>query len=261
MHPDLERMMVLQKQDLEAKRLREALAAVPKRMAELAAKVKAVQGQRAVVLELLQKEELLRRQQESEVKDRQAKIAKVQKQLDQATSTVQVTAFEHEIGFARAEIAKLEDAELESMERTEGLEAQRLLADQAVADAEATHAREQERGVETTERDQEALARVEAERAATRGTIGEDALATYDRIARNKGTALSEALLQKCTACQMMLRPQHWNNLLDRSQNEVMMHCESCGRLLYYDPARDAPQRKAVPVESIAASIIRSQRS
>ena len=39
------------------------------------------------------------------------------------------------------------------------------------------------------------------------------------------------------------------------------MHCESCGRLLYYDPAREAPQRKVVPVESIAASIIRSQRS
>ena len=77
--------MVLQKQDLEAKRLREALAAVPKRLAELAAQAKAVQGQRAVVVELLQKEELLRRQQESEVKDRQAKIAKVQKQLDQAT--------------------------------------------------------------------------------------------------------------------------------------------------------------------------------
>jgi uncharacterized protein len=261
MHPDLERLIVLQRQDLEAKRLRESLAAVPKRLAELATKAAAVKGQRALMVELLQKEEVLRRGQESEVKDKQAKIAKVQKQLDQATSTVQVTAFEHEIAFARAEIAKLEDAELESMERSEGLEAQRSMADEAVADAEATLQRERERGAEAMARDQEALARVEAERAATRATIGEEALATYDRIARNKGTALSEALLQKCTACQMMVRPQRWNDLVDRSQNETMMSCESCGRLLYYDPARDAPQRKAVPVESIAASIIRSQRS
>src|ERR1700730_8990165 len=81
MHPDLERLIVLQRQDLEAKQLREALAAVPKRL-----------GQRALVVELLQKEEVLRRGQESDVKDKQAKIAKVQKQLDQATSTVQVTA-------------------------------------------------------------------------------------------------------------------------------------------------------------------------
>ena len=43
-----------------------------------------------------------------------------------ATTTVQVTAFEHEIAFAQAEI-KIEDAELESMERSEGLEAQRTV--------------------------------------------------------------------------------------------------------------------------------------
>ena len=32
-------------------------------------------------------------------------------------------------------------------------------------------------------------------------------------------------------------------------------------QMLYYDPARDAPQKKAVPVESIAVQIIRSARS
>jgi hypothetical protein len=56
----------------------------------------------------------------------------------------------------------------------------------------------------------------------------------------------------------MMLRPQRWNDLRDRDNDSTMMTCESCGRLLYYDPARDSPQRKTVPVESIAASIIRS---
>jgi uncharacterized protein len=261
MHPDLEKLIVLQRQDLEAKRLREALAALPKRLAELTAKFEAVKGQRAAVMGLIQKEELLRRGQESEVRDKQAKIAKVRKQLDAATSAVQVTAFEHEIGFAQAEIGRLEDAELESMERSEGLDAQKRLADEAVASAEVTLAREQERGVETTAADRAALAAVEAERTAVRATVGEDALATYDRIAKGKGTAVSEAVNQKCSVCQMMVRPQRWNDLRDRSQNETMMSCESCGRLLYYDPARDAPQRKTVPVESIAASIIRSQRS
>jgi uncharacterized protein len=261
MHPDLEKLIVLQGKDVEAKRLREALAALPKRLAELTAKFEALKGQRAVVVGLIQKEELLRRGQESEVRDKQAKIAKVRKQLDAATSAVQVTAFEHEIGFAQAEISRLEDAELESMERSEGLDAQKRLADEAVANAEATLQREQERGAETTAVDRAALAAVEAERAAVRATIGEDALSIYDRIAKGKGTAVSEAVNQKCSVCQMMVRPQRWNDLRDRSQNETILTCESCGRLLYYDPARDAPQRKTVPVESIAASIIRSQRS
>jgi predicted nucleic acid-binding Zn-ribbon protein len=258
MHPDLEKLMVLQTHDVEAKRLRDEMVALPKLVAGLETKLKAVQGQRAVVIDLIAKEELLRRKQELDVKDHQAKIARVRKQMDMATTTVQVTAFEHEIAFAQAEISKLEDAELESMERTEALEGQKALADEAVEAAEKTLERERVRAAETIALDKAALAEVEQKRVAERAEIGEDALSMYDRIAKGKGTAVSEALNQKCSACQMMLRPQRWNDLRDRSNESEMMTCESCGRLLYYDPARDAPQRKTVPVESIAASIIRS---
>ncbi len=258
MHLDLAKMMELQTQDVEAKRLREEIAALPKLVTSLEHKLKAVEGQHAVVLDLIAKEEALRRRQESDIKDHQSKIARVQKQLDQATTTVQVTAFEHEIVFVRGEIAKLEDAELESMERSEGLEAQRKTADAAVAEAQATLARERVRATDAIAADKVALLAVEATRAALRPTIGEAALSTYDRIAKGKGTAVAEALNQKCMACQMMLRPQRWNDLRDRSNDEQMMTCESCGRLLFYDPRRDAPERKVVPVESIAASIIRS---
>ena len=78
----------------------------------------------------------------------------------------------------------------------------------------------------------------------------------YDRIARAKGTGLAEALNQKCLACQMLLRPQRWNDLRERDNHE-MFTCESCGRLLFYDPARDAPQARPVRSESIAARIVR----
>ena len=258
MHPDLEKLIVLQTHDIEAKRLRDEIAALPKHVTTLEAKAKAVEGQRAVVLDLIAKEEALRRRQESDVKDHQSKIARIRKQLDLATTTVQVTAFEHEIGFAQSEISRLEDAELESMERSEGLDTQKQLADDALTDAKATLDRERIRATETIAQDKIQLAVVEEKRKAERPEIGEDALSMYDRIAKAKGTAVAEALNQKCMACQMMLRPQRWNDLRDRDHDDVMMACESCGRLLYYDPARDSPQRKTVPVESIAASIIRS---
>lgn len=258
MHPDLEKLIALQAHDVEAKRLRDEMVALPKRVAGLEAKTKATVGQRAVVVDLITKEEVLRRRQELDIKDHQAKIARVRKQLDMATTTVQVTAFEHEITFAQGEVNRLEDAELESMERSEGLASQKVLADEAVASDEKTLERERARAAETMAIDKAALAAVEQQRTAVRATIGEDALSMYDRIAKAKGTAVSEAVNQKCSACQMMLRPQKWNDLRDRGNDETMMTCESCGRLLYYDPARDAPQRKTVPVESIAASIIRS---
>ena len=256
MHPDLEKLMNLQRYDLEARRLRDEMTALPKMVADLDAKAKATVGQRAVVLGLIAQEEVLRRRQESDVRDKQEKIKKVEKQSELATSTVQATAFANEMDYLRSEIATLEDAELESMERSEELEKQKAVADVAVAAAEKKHAVEKERAAATIALNKVALADVEARRASARATVGEEALSLYDRIAKAKGTGLAEALNQKCSACQMLVRPQRWNDLRERD-NHDMLTCESCGRLLFYDPARDSPQRKVVPFESIAAQIVR----
>jgi len=257
MHPDLEKLMALQQMDVELKRLRDEIAAFPKLVTQLETKAKATAGQRAVVLDLIAREEVLRRRQESDVKDHQAKIAKIRKQLDLATDTKQVAAFEHEIAFAQTAIGKLEDAELESMERSEQLDGQKVVADKAVAEADAKHTQERERAIATIDRNNAAAAELELKRKAQRATIGEDALSMYDRIAKAKGTGIAEALNQKWSACQMMQRPQRWNDLRDRDNHE-MFTCESCGRLLWYDPSRDAPQRKpAEPEMSIAARIVR----
>jgi hypothetical protein len=267
MHPDLAKLVVLQLHDIEAKRLRDEIAALPRLVAALDTKEKTTIGQRAVVLDLIVREEALRRREESEIADLRQKIERTQKKIDAATTTIQVTSLEHEATFARAEISRLEDAELESMERGEALEAQRVLADQAVAEAASTLQRESARAAETIARDRTALADVDRKRVALRAEIaqsdtGEDSLSTYDRISRGKGTAVSEALNQKCSACQMMVRPQRWNDLRDNSadseSSRTLMTCENCGRMLFYDPARDSPTRKIVPVESIAAQIVRS---
>jgi predicted nucleic acid-binding Zn-ribbon protein len=256
MNAEVNKLHALQLLDLEAKRLREEIAALPKAVAGLETRAKALVGQRAVVIDLLAKEEVLRRRQESDVKDLEGKLAKLRPQLDNAADAKQVTAFEHQIAFAKGEIAKLEDAELESMERTEQLDTQKRVADQAVEAAWATHERERLRALTTVAADRTALDLVEADRATQRALIDEDLLSTYDRLLRGKGSAVAEAWLQKCTACQMMLRPQRWNDLRDRDNHDLMT-CESCGRILWYDPARDAPQRKPVEFESIAAQIVR----
>src|SRR5271167_1582036 len=173
MHPDLEKLIVLQAHDVEAKRLRDEMVALPKHVAALEIKAKATQGQRAVVLDLIAKEEALRRRQESDVKDQKAKIERTRKNLDLATTTVQVTAFEHEIAFAQAEISRLEDAEIESMERSESLESQKQLAEEAVADATATLEHERVQAAETVAQDKILLAAVEERRKEERAEIEE----------------------------------------------------------------------------------------
>jgi len=267
MHPDLAKLVVLQEFDIEAKRLRDHIAALPRQVATLELKLAATQGQRSVVVELIAKEDALRRRLESDIADQRLKLTRTQKKIDAATSTIQVTALEHETAFARAEINRLEDAELESMERSEQLDAQLTIADNTVAELAVQLERERVHTAELLAVDRASLADVDAKRAALRVEIsqsdtGDDSLATYDRISRSKGTAVSQAIHQQCSACRIMIRPQRWNDLRDNSadseSSHAMMTCENCGHLLYYDPARDTPQPKPVRSESIAAQIVRS---
>ncbi|HEX2918987.1 MAG TPA: C4-type zinc ribbon domain-containing protein [Edaphobacter sp.] len=258
MHPDLEKMIALQALDLEARRLTDEMEELPKRVARLRQDHEAARKQLASVVTDLAHEESLRRQQELDIKSHQQKAARLRKQMDVVTTTAQASALEHEIGFAEAEISRLEDSELESMERTETLESAKTSAEETVANLASSHGAESARSAETLERDRALLAEVNAKRQALRATIGEDALSIYDRVARSRGTALAEGIDHKCSACQMMVRPQRWNDLRDRSNDDVMLSCESCGRLLYWDPARDAPQKKPAQNESIAASIVRA---
>jgi C4-type zinc ribbon domain len=58
----------------------------------------------------------------------------------------------------------------------------------------------------------------------------------YDRVAKYRGTGLSEVRDQKCLACRVMLRPQTYNDVRNGTQTVI---CESCQRILYYNPANE----------------------
>ena len=263
MNADLEHLITLQAQDLEIRRLCQQLGEGPlqvkvaeeKRAQDEAALQAAEKG--------LAREEALRRSQELEVKERQGKAARLRKQMETATSAAQISALEHEIGFCEQSIARLEDEELASLERTEGFELARGQATLALEVDTATLAAIRVRVADLTARNAAAIACIEAERSATRALLagspgGEAHLSAYDRIAKSKGTGLSEAIDHKCSACQMMVRPQRWNDLTDRDPHsehaQTIFTCETCGRMLYYDPRRDAPVRWAAGERLSAAS-------
>ena len=179
--------------------------------------------------------------------------------MDAVTTSAQAAALEHEIAFLAGEVRGREDAELDSMVRSEGFEAELVRAKEAAAGAEATLERERMRGAETMERGMARVKELEAARAELRPKVTGTVLASYDRIAKSRGTAVAEGVDGQCSGCRMKVRPQMWNELRDRSNEERIFTCESCGRMLYWDPARDAPQRKpAEREESIAARIVRS---
>jgi len=255
MNADLESLIILQSQDLELKRLREERSDAPRRIAAAESARAAAEAALTAARTALTKEETLRRSHEVDIAAARAKIARLTKQMETATSAAQITALEHEISFATTAISALEDEELASLERTDTQEAARALHTDQLAHLTEALAAERTRGLATVRRTDSAIAALEAQRSTLRAAIeaaspdanptGAALLSTYDRIAKAKGTALSEAVNHKCSACQMLVRPQRWNDLTDRDPHgphaQAIFTCETCGRLLYYDPRRDAP--------------------
>ena len=231
---DLNELIGVQACDGEIARLKTELAALPKRTADLQAALDAAQIALAAAESGLKAEDAARRRQESDVKDLQTKIGKYRKQVDTVQNDSQYKALLHEIGFAEASIARLEDAELESMERTDALEAAKLKAMEEIAHQSSLLQREKDRAEKVRGEHEAQLVVLKRERERLRGLVSEQAMAEYDRVAAGRKAPLAAAWDQKCSACQMMVRPQKWNDLRNSDSDEPLT-CESCGRRLYYD--------------------------
>jgi hypothetical protein len=231
---DLNELIELQVCDGEIARLTAELAALPARAAELTAALTAAQAALANAENGLKAEDAARRRQESDVRDQQQKIKKYKVQVDTVQNNEQYKALLHEISFAEETISRLEDTELESMERADALETGKKKAEDEIGYQTKLLEQERERAAGVKSAHEKRLVLLRAERERLRGQIEEQPLAAYDRVAKARKTALAAAWGQKCSACQMMLRPQRWNELRSGEQ-ETPMTCETCGRRLYYD--------------------------
>ncbi|MGH9721020.1 MAG: zinc ribbon domain-containing protein [Bryobacteraceae bacterium] len=59
-------------------------------------------------------------------------------------------------------------------------------------------------------------------------------LAIYERVRKSRGgVAIAEAVDGRCSVCQISLRLQFFQDL---KHAEKVMCCESCTRILYYNP-------------------------
>src|ERR1700684_1576823 len=135
MRNKLEALMRLQTIDGETAQLRAEIAALPKRLAALETRLAAEKAAVEQTAKALKDEEALKRRLESDLKDQQQKSVKLRDQMSSVKTNEQFRAFQHEIEFAEAEIKKIEDQELEGMERAEQLSQKRKAAESELADS------------------------------------------------------------------------------------------------------------------------------
>jgi uncharacterized protein len=181
MHPDLEKLIELQKIDARIAAVRAEVAALPKEVTRIEAKLAGSKAKVEAAQAAMKADESARRKHESDIKDQQEKISKYRDQSLKVKTNQEYKALLSEIEHAQAEIAKLEDKILEIMvaadARKESLKQSEatLKADTAENEKEKAHAREQ------TAEDEKQLADLSAQRNQLRSGVGEETLTHYDR--------------------------------------------------------------------------------
>jgi predicted nucleic acid-binding Zn-ribbon protein len=238
MNADLEKLIELEKVDREITRLSEEVAALPKRVAvieeKLAGDKAAVEKAKAAI----KANEAGRRKLEADIQAFQQKIVKYREQSSSVKTNVEYRALMHEVEFTEKQISGCEDKILELMISLEAEEKSLksaeidLKAEAAEVEKEKTEARAR------TAEDEKLLHELGEKRVQLRSGVSEGALAHYDRVMRQRKSAVAEARDQKCTACFVVIRPQTWQEVRSREQ---VVTCSSCGRILFYDPAHEAP--------------------
>lgn len=234
MHPDV--ALVNQLQTLDQR-----IAALEKEVAELPRHIAAIERTLESHLRRLEADKAAlaanqrdRKNLEGEAQVQQSKISKLRDQMQQAKTNEQYRAFQHEIEYAENEIRKAEDRILELMAAAEPLDAAVKQAEVALAQEKKHVESEKSKARERTAADQQELEKLRAEHKQVFATLPRPTASSYERIRKKwKGSVSSEVVDGRCTACQMMLRPQHFQDL---RKGDTLMFCESCSRFLYYNP-------------------------
>lgn len=242
---ELAKLAQLQEMEQEAVRLTEQLAELPRQVKAREDALAATRHQIGQNIEQTAQEAAKRRALESDIADQRNKQQRYRAQLDSVQSDSQARALEHQIAFCTQEIDRLEDAELASLMRTETLETERRHLNEVAANQQAALEATLREVQETEQRHRNRLAGLAGERELLRSSIEEPLLSEYTRITASRKFAVARVENHQCSACQMVVRPQKWNEI----RAGAVHKCESCGRFLFYDPAIDVAAEMNHPLD------------
>src|SRR6266705_6351538 len=235
MLPDVQNLIDLQLADREVLRLKEEIAALPKRVAAIEEKLAGTKAVLENAKIAVKADEANRRKYETVIKDVQQKISKYRDQSLEVKTNEQYRALMHEIQFAEQDIRANEDKILELMVTADAREKDVKAAELELKEETAEIEKEKIAARERTVEDEKQLAEWNAKRDKARAGVDPDLLRHYDRVTKYRGSGIAEARDQKCMGCQVMLRPQTFNEV----RTGQIVKCDSCQRILYYDPANE----------------------
>ena len=254
MNPDLEKLIALQEADREIERLNQEIALLPRRVAAIESKLADTRARIEKAKAAIAAAQKDRKKLDTEIQDHQQKISKYRDQSLAVKTNEQYKALLQEITFAEQAIRACEDKILDGMLAVETQEKNQKAAEAELKQETAEIEQEKTEARTRTEEDQKQLADWAARRNLLRSEISADVVPYYDRVVTLRKSGIAEVREDsKCGACNVMLRPQTYNEV---RANDRVIACDSCGRILYYVPPPEpepAPGRAPADTSQPAA--------
>ena len=235
MSPDLQRLIDLQRLESTIADAKARIATHPQRLAEADAQLAAANLLLESAKNRLKDNQEARRTLDKDIALYQGRLSKFRDQQSAVKTNKEYQALGHEIETAQKDLGGVEEKVIERM-----VEADAIAAD--VKQAESVFAaRRKEIDAQKKQMGDE-LATVEAalkaateERATLLKQIDQRLVSTFEQVARvRKGIAVTTATRDGlCSVCHVRLRPQVFQLI---RQNDTIVQCDSCQRILYYVP-------------------------
>jgi uncharacterized protein len=232
MLPDLQRLIELQDIESRAAVAAKAIAEAPGRIAALDALLQSATATLAAARQALTDNQSHRRSIDNDLVSAQQRQGKYREQLMAVKTNDEYRAMQHQIESVGAEVLQHEERVLVSMLEADEVNAAIKKAEAAMKAAQSKVAQERA----AIENDVKAHQAALAECNATRDTViaaldNKGVVDTFQRIAKVRGTAVARAEGERCTVCQVRLRPAVFAEV---RKGDQIVQCDSCNRILYF---------------------------
>jgi len=228
----IEKLLVLQDRDRKIRRIENELAHVEPERQTFKGKTAATQAQLENARLRGKQIESDRKRLELDVEAKKTQIERYANQQLQTRKNEEYRALAHEIETCKADIMKIEDQEIELMEKAEQAAkdvarfTREFEAAKKLADDQVGQLGEREKNL------QKELAELQSNRAELAAAVDEGVRARYERLVKSKGENILVGVNHGvCGGCHMKLPAQV---LVACQAEQEVVACTNCGRILYY---------------------------
>jgi predicted nucleic acid-binding Zn-ribbon protein len=235
MSPDLQRLIDLQRLESTIADAKARIATHPQRLADADAQLAAASLLLESATNRLKDNQEARRALDKDIALYQGRLSKFRDQQSAVKTNKEYQALGHEIETAQKDLGVVEEKVIERMVDADAIAADVKQAESAFAARRKEIEAQKKQMGDDLAASEASLKAATDERAALLRQIDQRLVSTFEQVARvRKGIAVTTATRDGlCSVCHVRLRPQVFQLI---RQNDTIVQCDSCQRILYYVP-------------------------